>query len=90
MKTVETIATITDSRELKAQLPVDLPVGTFKVVLVIDETPMLPPEPSEAESGNVWNWLASQAGTVEAPSDWATEHDHYLYGTPKLHDEPST
>jgi hypothetical protein len=22
-------------------------------------------------------------GTVEGPTDWALEHDHYLYGTPK-------
>ncbi len=22
-------------------------------------------------------------GSVEAPEDWAVQHDHYLYGTPK-------
>jgi hypothetical protein len=22
-------------------------------------------------------------GTYEAPEDWSSEHDHYLYGTPK-------
>lgn len=38
MKTIETIATITSTKELKIQLPDDLPAGTFKVVLVIDET----------------------------------------------------
>ncbi|WP_416673779.1 hypothetical protein [Egbenema bharatensis] len=45
MKTVETIATITPSKELKIQLPEDLPVGTFKVVLVIDETSIVSSEP---------------------------------------------
>ena len=30
--------------------------------------------------------LESLAGTVDAPSDWAAEHDHYLYGTPKRSD----
>ena len=44
MKTIETIATITSSKELKIQLPEDLPVGTFKVVLVIDETSALSSE----------------------------------------------
>jgi hypothetical protein len=23
------------------------------------------------------------AGTYEAQEDWSSEHDHYLYGTPK-------
>jgi hypothetical protein len=27
--------------------------------------------------------LEKLMGTVQAPSDWAAEHDHYLYGTPK-------
>jgi hypothetical protein len=34
-------------------------------------------------SGDAWNVLESLMGTVEAPADWSTEHDHYLYGTPK-------
>ncbi|MGA7934977.1 MAG: hypothetical protein WCA35_15630 [Kovacikia sp.] len=33
--------------------------------------------------GNAWDVLESLAGAVEAPTDWSTEHDHYLYGTPK-------
>jgi hypothetical protein len=31
----------------------------------------------------VWDLLEQAAGTVEMPADWASEHDHYLYGTPK-------
>lgn len=27
--------------------------------------------------------LEKLIGTVEALSDWAAEHDHHLYGTPK-------
>jgi len=30
-----------------------------------------------------WDVLDSLAGSVTAPADWAQEHDHYLYGTPK-------
>ena len=45
-------------------------------------------EPSEEEEqplpeGGVWDLLEHVAGTVEMPADWASEHDHYLYGTPK-------
>lgn len=31
--------------------------------------------------------LETLIGSVEAPSDWAAEHDHYLYGTPKRADQ---
>ena len=31
----------------------------------------------------VWDLLDTLAGSVAAPADWAQEHDHYLYGTPK-------
>jgi hypothetical protein len=33
--------------------------------------------------GGVWDLLEHLAGKVEMPADWASEHDHYLYGTPK-------
>jgi N6-adenosine-specific RNA methylase IME4 len=32
---------------------------------------------------NAWDVLESLTGTIEAPTDWSKEHDHYLYGTPK-------
>ena len=41
------------------------------------------------DSGNAWDILESLTGTVEAPSDWAAEHDHYLYGTPKRQEAES-
>lgn len=31
--------------------------------------------------------LEKLVGSVEAPSDWAAEHDHYLYGTPMRGDQ---
>ncbi len=40
------------------------------------------PEAALAEGG-VWDFLEQAAGTVEMPADWASEHDHYLYATPK-------
>ena len=34
-------------------------------------------------SGGAWDLLEHAAGSVDMPADWASEHDHYLYGTPK-------
>ena len=34
-------------------------------------------------TGDSWDVLEALAGTIEAPSDWSIEHDHYLYGIPK-------
>jgi addiction module RelB/DinJ family antitoxin len=39
--------------------------------------------PIHAGDGSAWNVLRSQAGTIRAPSDWASEHDHYIHGTTK-------
>jgi hypothetical protein len=47
-------------------------------------------EPSVEEEhaqGDALALLEKLIGTVEAPSDWAAEHDHYLYGTPKRADQ---
>lgn len=40
-------------------------------------------------SGNAWDVLESLTGTIEAPADWSSEHDHYLYGTPKYQETDS-
>jgi hypothetical protein len=40
--------------------------------------------PSEPISdANAWDVLEQLIGAVEAPADWANEHDHYLSGAPK-------
>jgi hypothetical protein len=31
-------------------------------------------------------FLESLIGVVEAPADWAAEHDHYLYGSPRRYE----
>ena len=36
-----------------------------------------------AEAKDAWDVLDQAAGSVQAPADWAAEHDHYLYGSPK-------
>ena len=30
-----------------------------------------------------WGFLEQLIGTIEGPADWASQHDYYLYGTPK-------
>ncbi|MDB9466176.1 hypothetical protein PN480_15865 [Dolichospermum circinale CS-1225] len=37
--------------------------------------------------GNAWDVLEALTGTIEAPSDWSSQHDFYLYGTPKQDNE---
>ncbi|MBE9231468.1 hypothetical protein IQ231_07145 [Cuspidothrix issatschenkoi LEGE 03284] len=34
--------------------------------------------------GNAWDVLEALTGTIEAPSDWSSQHDHYLCGNPIL------
>jgi hypothetical protein len=37
----------------------------------------------DRSNAGAWDLLRNLTGSVEMPSDWAGEHDHYLYGTPK-------
>lgn len=34
-------------------------------------------------NGNAWDVLEALIGTIDAPKDWSSEHNHYLYGAPK-------
>lgn len=43
------------------------------------------PPPQDPVSA-LWELLEKNAGSIVGPPDWATEHDHYLYGTPKRGD----
>lgn len=40
------------------------------------------PDSSAAVDGGL-DFLRDLIGAVSAPSDWASEHDHYLYGSPR-------
>jgi hypothetical protein len=86
MKTIETIATITSSKELKIQLPQDLPTGTFKVVLVIDETSMVSFEQPATtnESRSFLEVAEDLIGSLEGlPPDLSTNKRYMLgFGEP--------
>lgn len=40
------------------------------------------------DAEDVWSLLAASAGSIDAPPDWADEHDHYLYGSAKREPQP--
>ena len=77
----KTLTATFDGQALWPELPLDLEMNGRYVILV---------EPVPADSsdeGSVWDLLETLAGTVDAPRDWAVEHDHYLYGSPRRYGE---
>jgi hypothetical protein len=60
--------------------PVSLPEGAEVCVEVVESAV----DSEFTGEATIWEKLLSIAGTVEGPEDWAKNHDHYLYGTPKL------
>lgn len=72
---MSTVVTVTfDGRTLLPESPLDLKPNTQYVVTI---------EPLTIAEGNAWDVLEAMTGAIDAPEDWAAEHDHYLYGTPK-------
>jgi hypothetical protein len=77
----KTLTVTFDGQALWPESPLDLEMNGRYVILV-------EPVPADSsEEGSVWDLLETLAGTVDAPSDWSAEHDHYLYGTPKRYSE---
>ena len=71
-----TLTAVFDGEVLRPDGTLDLKPNARYRVTVEDEIEM-------AEEQSAWDVLEQLAGTVDAPADWATEHDHYLYGSPK-------
>lgn len=72
----KTITVTYDGEHLKPTGPLDLEPDRPYLVTIEELAPEPPP-------GDAWSELSALAGSVEAPADWAEEHDHYLYGSPK-------
>ncbi len=72
----KTMTAIYDGRILLPESPLDLEPDTRCLVTIETFT-----QPSQAT--DVWSLLEALQGTLEAPDDWAGEHDHYLYGVPR-------
>jgi hypothetical protein len=62
-----------DGEVLRPDTTLDLEPNTRYVAIIQAED-------GEGEKGNAWDVLEHFAGSIEAPADWAAEHDHYLYG----------
>ena len=71
-----TVSVIFDGEVLRPETPLDLELNARYVVTI-------QPQVVSNQRGSAWGVLELYAGTIEAPADWASEHDHYLYGTPK-------
>jgi hypothetical protein len=58
----------------------DLPFAAGdRVVVTVRAEPSVEEQP--AAGSDALAVLERLIGTIEAPSDWADKHDHYLYGT---------
>ncbi len=77
----KTVTVVFDGHVLRPDASVDLEPNRRYVVTI---ERMLPTE------GDAWDVLEALTGTVQAPADWAKEHNHYLYGTHKCEDERGT
>lgn len=73
-----TLTVIFDGSVFHPETSLDLePNQRYKIQIISKEIS------AEKPSENAWDILESLAGTIDAPEDWSSEHDHYLYGTPK-------
>jgi len=72
----QTVTAVFDGNVLHPDTPLDLEPHT-RYVLTIQ------PDSSIDVDGDAWDVLERLTGTVDAPPDWSSEHDHYLYGTAK-------
>ncbi len=74
--TTKTLTAVFDGEFLRPDAPLDLEPNARYVITIA-------PQPEPVADGGLWDLLEQVTGTITAPSDWAAEHDHYLYGAPK-------
>jgi hypothetical protein len=72
--TTKTLTAVFDGQFLRPDSTLDLEPNARYVITI---------EPEPRANGDAWDLLEQATGTITAPSDWAAEHDHYLYGSPK-------
>jgi len=72
----KTFTAVFDGQVFHPEGPVDFKPNARYMLTVEQEVP-------ESGAQSAWDTLGELAGTIEGPEDWAAEHDHYLYGTPK-------
>ncbi|MCT7985969.1 hypothetical protein NG796_22070 [Laspinema sp. A4] len=67
-----------DGSAFYPETPLNLQPNTRYTIQIISQE-----KSTETTQKNAWDLLEDMAGTYEAPEDWSSEPDHYLYGTPK-------
>ena len=72
----KTLEAVFDGEVFRPEGRIDL-IPNRQYILIVRE------KDQEPNSLNAWDVLDKLTGTVEAPEDWALEHDHYLYGVPR-------
>ncbi len=77
------LTVIFDGEVFRPEKPIDLLANARYQVIIEEESQ----QKNQDEQDNLWDLLESVAGTIETASDWASEHDHYLYGVPKSIDD---
>ena len=66
-----------DGQQLNPDRPLILKANQ-RYIITVQEIPT-----SFDHENSAWDVLTSLVGSVDAPEDWAAEHDHYLHGAPK-------
>lgn len=79
----KTLTAVFDGTVLRPEGPIDLTLNARYLVTVEQEV-------TATKGEDAWDTLAQLTGTVEGPTDWAAEHDHYLYGIPKRGNRPTS
>jgi len=77
-----TLIAIYDGQVLRPEGSVDLKPNTRYQVIVERELHV-------SEGRDAWEVLEELVGALQGPEDWAAQHDHYLYGTPKRTPSPN-
>jgi hypothetical protein len=76
----KTTTVVYDGSVLQPESPLELESDKRYIVTIHDV-------PLPVTAGDAWDVLDALAGTLEGPVDWAGQHDHYLYGSPKRRSE---
>jgi hypothetical protein len=71
------LTAVFDGVVFRPEAPVDLEPNTTCVIAIVSQSP------PKSAGEDAWDVLDRMTGTIDGPTDWSAEHDHYLYGTPK-------
>ncbi len=74
-----------DGERICPDEPVSLPKNV-PLRVTVDEVPASPVSTRSCNPADLLNELEADCGLIDGPSDWAAEHDHYLYGAAKKSD----